>query len=153
MKVLMVCLGNICRSPMAQGIMEHMVREYDLDWQVDSAGTGSWHVGELPDARAIRTCADRGIDITGQRARQLKTEDFHNFDVVLAMDESNLSNIRALASQTNHPCHIEPIVSYAGLGNREVADPYYDGRFTDVYDLLWEACTKIVKEARSQATS
>lgn len=153
MKVLMVCLGNICRSPMAQGIMRHIVDQHGLDWEIDSAGTGSWHVGELPDARAIRTCANRGIDITDQRARQLKAQDFRVFDVVLAMDDSNLTNIKALAAQVSQPCHIEPIVSYAGLGNREVADPYYDGRFDDVFDLLWESCTKIVEEARSEAAS
>ena len=137
-------MGNICRSPMAQGIMEHMIAQHDLDWHIDSAGTGNWHIGELPDHRAIATCRDRGIDITKQRARQLTANDFQHFDVILAMDDSNLSNIRALSSQISHDCHIEHIVSYAGLGNREVPDPYFDNRFEEVYDLLWEACTEII---------
>ena len=139
----MVCLGNICRSPMAQGILEHVVAQHDQDWHIDSAGTSGWHNGELPDSRAIHTCKAHGIDITNQRSRKLRVDDFQEFDLILAMDESNLENIHSVAAKTEHSCRIEPIVSFAGLGDREVPDPYFDGRFEEVYDLLWDACAKI----------
>ena len=89
----MVCLGNICRSPLAEGIMKQKVKEKKLDWSVDSAGTGSWHIGELPDRRSIAIARQYGIDISDQRARQFKPADLDRFDLVLAMDSSNYRDI------------------------------------------------------------
>ena len=95
MKILMVCLGNICRSPLAEGILKSKVSS---GVAVDSAGTGSWHAGELPDTRSIKTAQEHGIDITNQRARQFSASDFKKFDLIYAMDNSNYRNIIALAN-------------------------------------------------------
>ena len=84
MKILMVCLGNICRSPLAQGIMEEKIKQKGLDWQVDSSGTGAWHVGEKPDHRSIKVAKENSIDITHQRARQFSKLDLDNFDIIFS---------------------------------------------------------------------
>jgi protein-tyrosine phosphatase len=97
MKILMVCLGNICRSPLAQGILEHKLKERNLDWKVDSAGTGGWHSGEKPDKRSISIAKKYGIDISKQQARKLNGYDLENFDILYAMDASNLQDIKKLA--------------------------------------------------------
>ncbi|WP_331709529.1 low molecular weight protein-tyrosine-phosphatase [Marinomonas atlantica] len=127
MKVLAVCLGNICRSPAAQGILEHLAREKGLDLQVESSGTAAYHVGKLPDARSIKILKSVGIDITQQRARQVCVEDFNEFDWIVAMDSENLTNLK----------HIQPLNSKAkvvmfgryrnGIDFGEVDDPYYGG--------------------------
>jgi len=89
-KILMVCLGNICRSPLAQGVMEQKVQLHGLhNWTIDSAGTGNWHVGNPPDPRSINTARKHGLDISKQRARQFSIHDFENFDVIIAMDQKN----------------------------------------------------------------
>ena len=93
-KILMVCLGNICRSPLAEGIMRSKLSE---DFIVDSAGTGGWHAGELPDKRSISTAKNRGLDITNQRARQFKNSDFDSFDHIFVMDNSNYKDVLSLA--------------------------------------------------------
>ncbi|MCB0619215.1 MAG: low molecular weight phosphotyrosine protein phosphatase, partial [Saprospiraceae bacterium] len=88
MKILMVCLGNICRSPLAEGILKEKIKENGLPWEVDSAGTGSWHVGEPPDPRSVAVARAHGIDILDQRARQFRPADFRQFDLIFAMDAS-----------------------------------------------------------------
>ena len=88
----MVCLGNICRSPLAEGILKNKLKENNLDWQVDSAGTSSWHINSLPDSRSIAIARLHGIDITGQRARQFQASDLKNFDLILAMDADNYND-------------------------------------------------------------
>jgi protein-tyrosine phosphatase len=97
MKILMVCLGNICRSPLAEGIMRKKIEENGLDWEVDSAGTSAWHIGQAPDARSILVAQKYNIDISQQTARQIQTSDFENFDLLYAMDYSNYENIIKLA--------------------------------------------------------
>ena len=97
-KILMVCLGNICRSPLAQGILEHKAKINNTKIIVDSAGTGSWHVGSSPDIRSIETAKNHNIDISKQKARQFSTNDFNEFDKILVMDTSNLTNILRLCS-------------------------------------------------------
>ena len=144
MKVLMVCLGNICRSPMAQGVMEHLIGEHGLEWYIDSAGTSTWHIGEQPDRRAISTCQQNGIDITGQRARQIKLDDFDAFDLILTMDDSNLHDVLDLISTDSHRSKVYGILNYAGVRGTEVPDPYFDGKFQDVFDLLWATCSSII---------
>ena len=148
MNVLMVCLGNICRSPMAEGIMQHLASDAGLDWTIDSAGTGSWHVGEAPDRRAVRTCHKNGIDISGQRARHFGQPDFRNFDLILTMDQSNLDDVRRLALNDTDRSKINAIMTYADIKGDVVPDPYYDGRFDEAYDLIWKSCSAII--ARKQ---
>lgn len=146
MKVLMVCLGNICRSPLAQGILEKLVVDHNLDWEVDSAGTGAWHAGESPDNRGMAKARIEGIDISGQRARQFQKSDFDDFDLILAMDTSNFNNILSLATP-GQETKVKMILNYAYPNeNRAVPDPYYDGGFDNVYNLLLDACSKLVEK-------
>ncbi len=138
--VLFVCLGNICRSPMAEGVFAHLVKEAGLDNVIytDSAGTGGWHVGESPHSGTQRVLREHGIAYHG-RARQLTASDLSEFNYVLAMDRSNLSGIRRLARKDTR-AEIALFLSYAynkGLADvEEVPDPYYDGRFNYVYELV-----------------
>ena len=147
MKVLMVCLGNICRSPLAQGILEYKLMQRGIDhWYVDSAGTSSWHVGELPDQRSIGIAKEYGIDITKQRGRQINLQDLEEFDLILAMDQSNFNDISRLSSDKLSENKIKLILNYVYPGkNLPVPDPYYDGSFQRVFDLLDEAADKIIE--------
>lgn len=143
MKVLMVCLGNICRSPIAQGILESKAPQ----WFVDSAGTSSWHEGERPDSRSILESRAHGIDIDAQRSRPVRKEDFENFDVIFAMDQSNYANLKELAPE-EHAYKIRLIMNEAYPGeNRAVPDPYTGGQqgFSNVYYMLDEALEQFVK--------
>lgn len=146
MKVLMVCLGNICRSPLAQGILEKKLREHNLSWLVDSAGTASYHVGELPDTRSIEKAAEYQIDITDQRSRKVSKTDFDDFDLILAMDASNYNDLKKLSDEPKHREKIKMILNYSHPHqNRQVPDPYYDDGFENVYQLLDEACEKLIE--------
>jgi protein-tyrosine phosphatase len=144
----MVCLGNICRSPMAQGILESKVKSLDLPWSVDSAGTSGWHDGEKPDKRAIDTCKKYGIDISGQRSRKLKQEDFNHFDLVLTMDKNNLDNVLKIAIGMEDKMKVRPLLTFlcGGAAEHEVPDPYYDNRFEEVYTLLNHAIDRLIEE-------
>ncbi len=148
MKVLMVCLGNICRSPLAEGILKHKIREHGLNWTVDSAGTGSWHTGDLPDVRSIAVAEKYGIDITDQRARQFQARDLEDFDLILAMDSSNYQNIMRLAQSPKQEEKVELIMNYAQPGrNESVPDPYWDDQgFERVFRMLDQACDKLINE-------
>jgi len=97
MKILLVCLGNICRSPLAHGILEHLANTEGLGWEIDSAGTGDWHIGHPPDSRSVAVARKMGVDISEQRARQFEQADFKRFDHILVMDDQNLKNVVALA--------------------------------------------------------
>jgi protein-tyrosine phosphatase len=144
MKILMICLGNICRSPLAEGILKKKIAQKKLDWAVDSAGTGGWHAGELPDKRSIEVGRKHHVDITGQRARQFQMTDFDIFDLILAMDKSNLRDIQRLAKTDAHLAKIYMIMNFSRPDSDfEVPDPYYDNRFQLVYDLLDEACEAV----------
>jgi protein-tyrosine phosphatase len=138
----MVCLGNICRSPLAEGIMQNLVDERGLDWQIDSAGTGGWHVGEGPDRRSVRTARNHGIDISRQVCRQFRPSDFERFDHIFVMDKYNLSDVQAMAPDETAEAKVKLL-----LGNREVPDPYYDdSQFEPVFELIEEGCKDIVKQ-------
>ena len=140
MKVLMVCLGNICRSPLAEGILKYKIETDDLDWQVDSAGTSGWHNGERPDPRSIDVARKNGIDITYQKSRQFEISDFESFDLILAMDSSNYSNILALDSDDRYSDKVKLLMNFKFPGeNRAVPDPYYTGSFQDVFDMIQDA--------------
>ncbi|MBK6701721.1 MAG: low molecular weight phosphotyrosine protein phosphatase [Saprospiraceae bacterium] len=145
MKILMVCLGNICRSPMAQGIMEALIREKGLDWVVDSAGTNGFHDGETPDPRAIRESMTRGISIKHQISRKIKLHDFEYFDLILTMDLSNRNYCLSLVSDPKLKDKIQLIMDYAQDTNFNfVPDPYYDNRFDLAFDLIEKACHGVI---------
>jgi protein-tyrosine phosphatase len=140
MKILMVCLGNICRSPLAEGIFKHKIAEKGLDWTVDSAGTGGWHEGELPDHRSMAIAQKYGIDLRYQRARKLQSIDLQQFDLILAMDEMNYQHILKLAKTTEQQQKVAKILNFAHPNtDADVPDPYYDNRFEHVYQLLDKA--------------
>ncbi len=149
MRILMVCLGNICRSPLAEGILKHKVRQHGLDWFVDSAGTGYWHVGELPDPRSIEVARRFGVDITDQRARQFKPTDFEHFERIFVMDNQNLRDVLRLAQKEEHRQKTQLLLDllYPGQG-REVPDPYYGGPegFEKVFRLIEAACDYLIAE-------
>lgn len=147
MKILMVCLGNICRSPLAEGILKHKATQAGLNWQIDSAGTGSWHIGKLPDSRSIDVAHTHGIDITDQRARQFTAQDLNNYDIVYAMDSSNHINICNLATTTTQKEKVKLILNESTPNqNKAVPDPYWnDNGFEDVYQMLDEACEVIIE--------
>lgn len=147
MKILMVCLGNICRSPLAEGIMKHKLREHGLDWTVDSAGTGFWHVGEPPDPRSVSTARQHGLDISRQRARQIQLADLDDYDLILAMDSSNYQDILRLANGSRQETKVEMILNYVDPGsNRNVPDPYWnDDGFDRVFHMLDEACERVIE--------
>ena len=134
MKILMICLGNICRSPMAEGIMRNLGGN---KVEVDSAGTSGYHIGSQPDKRMIATAFEHGIDISNLRARQFQADDFDLFDVTFAMDSSNYRDIISLAKDDNDKQKVKMM-----LENGNVPDPYYGGDegFEHIYQLLHEAC-------------
>src|SRR5690606_3200984 len=143
-KILMVCLGNICRSPLAKGILKSKLKSEVFF--VDSAGTGAWHAGELPDKRSIAVAKKYGIDLTTQRSRQFCLDDFSAFDYIYVMDKSNYENVCRLAPNDEAKKKVQLILNeYHPDKNMEVPDPYYggDNGFDDVYNMLNEACEKI----------
>ncbi|MGK0388289.1 MAG: protein-tyrosine phosphatase [Maribacter sp.] len=151
MKILMVCLGNICRSPLAEGIMKTKIQEAGLDWKVDSAGTGSWHVGKLPDSRSIDVAKKHDLDITDQRAKQFQSYDLDNYDLVFAMDASNYQDINRLAKNDSQKNKVHLIMNMASPGmNQGVPDPYWgDDGFENVYQMLDLACDKVIEKYAS----
>ncbi|MEL6309756.1 MAG: low molecular weight protein-tyrosine-phosphatase [Chloroflexota bacterium] len=153
-KVLFVCLGNICRSPMADGIMRQKVKEAGLDSKimVDSAGTGSWHVGERAHKGTLAILEKNDIPYDG-RARQFKRRDLSDFDYILAMDKDNLRNIEKVAAGDSDG-EIRTFLSYANDAGVtsfiEVPDPYYDNRFDDVYELVNQGCDALLAHIKKQ---
>jgi len=148
-RILFVCMGNICRSPLAEGILRHLLAEKgrEQDCIIDSAGTGNWHVGELPDARMRAEAAGNGITLE-MRARQVRDEDFHAYDLIICMDEDNRE--RLLAWESCQPGKVCLLLERWGgsTAPRDVPDPYYGGvdGFTRVYELVEAACREMVEE-------
>jgi protein-tyrosine phosphatase len=146
-----VCLGNICRSPTAEGVMRALVAEAGLEERIelDSAGTGAWHVGEPPDVRATAAARRRGIVLEGA-ARQVRSGDFEEFDLILAMDESNLRELRRLAPDEEARARVRLLREFdpAADGDLDVPDPYYGGPggFGEVLDLVQAACAALLRE-------
>lgn len=150
MKILLVCLGNICRSPMAEGILRHWAKERGISIVTDSAGTSDYHVGEAPDPRAQAAMIRQGMDISDLRARQFRTSDFTEFDVLLAMDASNLANMQALAPDATLAAKARLVMDHAPWRTeREVPDPYFGGDegFDDVHGMLTDALNALLDDA------
>ncbi len=151
-RVLFVCMGNICRSPVAQGVFEAAVRREGLEGEVevDSAGTGDWHAGQPPDERALESARSRGVDISRLRARQVTPEDCRTFDYVLTMDEENYRAVSALCGGN---AVVRPFLDFVtGSPEREVPDPYFGGPdgFERVLDLVEEASEGLIEDIRSR---
>ena len=142
--ILMVCLGNICRSPLAEGILR---AKLSTDFFVDSAGTGGWHEGEMPDIRSVETAKNYGIDISHQKARKFTVADFDTFDYIFVMDQSNYSDVIQLAPNSIAKSKVALILG----PSKEVPDPYYGRQedFENVFHLLFQACEKIAKNLKS----
>lgn len=144
MKILMVCLGNICRSPLAHGVMEDLVKENSLDWEIDSAGTGSWHIGNPPDRRSVAVAKSYGIDISNQRARQFHTSDFDEFNHILVMDKQNYNDVISLAQTQQQRNKVKLFIP-----DSFVPDPYYeDSQFEHVYQLIKARCENLLTELK-----
>ncbi len=146
-RVLMVCLGNICRSPLAEGILKSKVNPNKVF--VDSAGTGSWHIGSEPDRRSIATARRYNLDITDQRGRQFSEDDFDDFDYIFAMDNSNFKDIMSMAKTDEDRQKVHLILEEIFPSeNVDVPDPYHGGEqgFENVYQMLNEACEEIAKK-------
>lgn len=148
----MVCLGNICRSPMAEGIAKQKIKKMGLDVFVDSAGTSNYHINEAPDSRAIKKNAEYGIDISSYKGRQLVAEDFDEFDHIFVMDASNYQNTIALTDDSDKKEKVKMILNLSHPNsNMSVPDPYYgaeDG-FENVYGLLDEACDILIQKIKN----
>ena len=149
-RVVFVCLGNICRSPTAEGIFRKMVADAGLSDQieVDSSGTSGWHNGDAPDSRSQAVARSRGIDLSGLKSRKARAEDFKTFDYVIAMDSSNFQNLKAMCPE-GYEDRLHLCLSYApGVGRVDVPDPYYEDGFDGVYDMIEEAGRGLLNEIR-----
>lgn len=158
MRILFVCMGNICRSPSAQGVFRRVLAERapQLQVEIDSAGTHEYHVGSPPDRRAIEAARRRGIDLSALRARQVSVADFDRFDWLLAMDEDNLAELHRLAPSAAHCQRVRLLMEFApSAARRSVPDPYYGGPqgFEEVLDLLEEAAEGLIAELLEKHTA
>lgn len=149
MKVLMVCLGNICRSPLAEGILNHMAKTAGLDWEIDSAGTGGYHIGETPHTLSQKVAKLNGIDISKQRCRQFKASDMSTFDLIYVMDHDNYNEVRRISGALWNEGKTKLILDEVDpIANAAVPDPWYgtEKDYHHVFALLSEACEKIIQK-------
>jgi len=141
--ILFVCLGNICRSPLAEGIAKKIIQEKNLDIKIDSAGTGDWHIGESPCDNSIKVAAQNNIDISMLKGRQVTKEDFNTFDLIIALDDSNIANLKKVSEQ-----EVIKLGSY-GHNDEDVPDPYFfDGfeGFDKVFEMIEKCVTQLIDE-------
>ena len=154
MRIVFVCMGNICRSPTAEGVMRRLVEEQGLDIEIDSAGTGAWHVGEPPDTRATLAARRRGVTLEGA-ARQIRPDDFARFDLLIALDRANLRELLAIAPDEEAAEKVRLLREFdpAADGDLDVPDPYYGGDrgFETVLDMVEAACRGLIDELRAAA--
>ncbi len=152
-KILMVCLGNICRSPLAEGILRHKAEQNNLNITIDSAGTSNYHIGEHPDSRTIANARKHGVDVSKLKARQFSEKDFDDFDIIFVMDSSNYADVVSLARNEKDKNKVELILnrSYPNT-NMSVPDPYFGGEqgFENVFILLDKACDIIVESFKNE---
>lgn len=155
MKILMVCLGNICRSPLAEGVLQHKAKQAGLNWVVDRAGTNGYHIGEPPHRLSQKVAKLNGIDICEQRARQFVKEDIDRYDKIYAMADDVLDEIRRIAKEKYDPSKVELFLNelYPGK-NQSVPDPWYgtEPGYHDVYQLIDATCDRIVENAKQNTT-
>lgn len=146
MKILMVCLGNICRSPLAHGILAHLVKEQGLDWTIESAGTGDWHIGQGPDKRSVAVAKKYGVDISAQRARLFAYDFFDQYDHIFVMDENNYRDVLALARNEDDQKKVHMF-----LLDGIVPDPYFDAtQFEPVYHMIADRCQDLIEELKKE---
>jgi protein-tyrosine phosphatase len=151
MKILMVCLGNICRSPMADGLLRKKVKDNGLAVEVDSAGTGDWHVGDPPDERMRITAKANGLSIDELRGRQFEVSDFDRFDQIYVMDHSNYENVVALARNKQDKEKVDLLLNLSNPNkNIEVPDPYFGGEegFQQVFNLIDQATDRLIEQLK-----
>jgi protein-tyrosine phosphatase len=149
-KVLFVCLGNICRSPMAEAIFRDLVKKEGLEdkFFIDSAGTGNWHAGEPPHEGTRKMLTEKGISYEGQKARQVKQDDLMKFDYIIGMDAENIGNMNRMAAQMETG-KIARLLDFAAEKELEdVPDPYFTGNFQEVFDLVTEGCSRLLDEIK-----
>lgn len=149
-KILFVCLGNICRSPVAEGVLLHLIEERKLhkEWQANSAGTAGYHIGEGPDRRTVKNAMKNGVDLSKLRARKFSVADFDAFDKIYVMDESNYRNVISLSQNKSHQQKVDYLLNVTHPGkNLPVPDPYYgnEQNFEDVFQLVYSACIKLIE--------
>jgi protein-tyrosine phosphatase len=154
-RVLFVCLGNICRSPLADGILAHKLQQAGLSHRVtvDSAGTGAYHVGEPPHVESMRVAKQHGMPIDHLRARQVKRPDFEAFDLIVAMDRKNYGDLLEIERSGDHHHKVRLFMSYVpGASSQDVPDPYFGGPegFDEVFDLVNTGCDAILAEIRQE---
>ncbi|HMR84407.1 MAG TPA: low molecular weight protein-tyrosine-phosphatase [Niabella sp.] len=147
MNILMVCLGNICRSPLAEGILQHKIKEAGLNWKVDSAGTNGYHTGEAPHRLSQKVAKAKGLDISGQCARRFVAADFDRFDKIYAMAEDVIDDMKRIAREKFDTAKVELLMNeiYPGK-NMDVPDPWYgpEPGYHEVYDMIDKACDAII---------
>lgn len=149
MRILMVCLGNICRSPLAEGILKHKVRQAGLNWTVDSAGTNSYHTGDAPHPLSQKVALENGIDISEQRARRFVREDLKNYDRIYALANDVMQDIRSIAGADFDSTKVDLLMNEQFANeNREVPDPYYGSElgYHKVFFMLEEVCDRILEK-------
>lgn len=152
MRILMVCLGNICRSPLAEGILQHKAAKAGLDWTIDSAGTGGYHVGEQPHTLSMKVAKMNGIDISGQRCRQFTRQDIAAYDRIFVMDHDNYHEVKRISGKDWDPGKVDYLLNalYPGA-DREVPDPWYgtEKDYHYVFGLVSDACERIVEQYKA----
>ncbi len=152
-RILMVCLGNICRSPLAEGIMRKNIEAAGLDAMVDSSGTAHFHIGQSPDPRSTESGQKHGVDITPLRGRQFGVADYDNFDLIYVMDNSNYKNVLSLARDEVDKSKVELLLNVSNPDKfLDIPDPYYGGEqgFENVYQMINEACAKIADNLKNE---
>jgi len=156
MKILMVCLGNICRSPLAEGILQHKAMQAGLQWTVDSAGTGTWHIGQPPHLLSQKVAGMNGIDISQQRCRQFRKEDLLNFDFIYVMDEDIYDNVKSMSGKLWNKKKVDLLLNELYPGeNRGVPDPFTgtEPDYHEVFQLIERACDAIIEKRLTTVNS
>lgn len=149
MKILFVCLGNICRSPIAEGILREMAQKYHLDWVIDSAGTNGYHIGKTPHPYSQKVCLQHGIDIADQRARQFSSKDFERYDIIYALAMDVYDDIKKIGGQNARMDKVKIFLSELYEGSTEsVPDPWYgdESAYLPVYQLIENTCAEIIAQ-------